>query len=391
MTNRRHVLQWLAAAPALSACGGSDMPDPAAAWRDPGAGETDPRRFALAHAILAPNPHNTQPWQVAFEGEDTMTLYCDLERRLPFTDPRDRQITLGCGAFTYLNWMAIRKAGHGCEMSLFPDGAPEPGARLDARPFARLRVTDTPPIEAADPLIEHLKERRTNRNPYEDRAPSADALAAITEAAGSWMDPPPTDAQPRLSAFHEADPTRVAALRDLVWRAFDRELRTRGAQEETYSWLRFGRDEVARHRDGLAIDGPMVPLFKALGFLDREDFLNPDSTANKQAADDWRRKAETSPAFVWLNSTDDAATTRLLAGMAYARMNLAATSVGLAMHPWSQALQEYEEMADLYREAREILGAGDNTIHMLVRVGYAAPVAPSARRDVAALLRPASP
>ena len=34
MTNRRHVLQWLAAAPALSACGASDLPDPIAAWRD---------------------------------------------------------------------------------------------------------------------------------------------------------------------------------------------------------------------------------------------------------------------------------------------------------------------------------------------------------------------
>ncbi len=42
------------------------------------------------------------------------------------------------------------------------------------------------------------------------------------------------------------------------------------------------------------------------------------------------------------------------------------------MHPWSQALQEYEEMADLYAEAKTLLGAGaGETVQMLARVGYA--------------------
>ena len=34
------------------------LPDAAAAWRDPGKGETDIRRRALSYALLAPNPHN---------------------------------------------------------------------------------------------------------------------------------------------------------------------------------------------------------------------------------------------------------------------------------------------------------------------------------------------
>ena len=111
MSTRRHVLQLLAAAPALSACGGGDLPDPIAAWRDPGAGEQDPRRFALAHAILAPNPHNTQAWQVELRGDDEMLLYCDLERRLPFTDPNDRQITIGCGCFGNVSKHTSRTTG----------------------------------------------------------------------------------------------------------------------------------------------------------------------------------------------------------------------------------------------------------------------------------------
>lgn len=378
MKSRRHVLQLLAATPALAACGSDHLPNPAAAWRDPGAGETDPRRFALAHAILAPNPHNTQPWLVELDGADGMTLYCDLDRRLPFTDPFDRQITMGCGAFLELYRIAAAQLGHAAEISFFPEGEPTP--RLDARPLAYVRFN--PAASAAlDPLFAHIPARRTNRNDYEAASIPADAdLVRVAGAVEGFVG----------AAQWTVEPAKVAALRDLVWRAFDRELRTRGAQEETFGWLRFGRNEIAEHRDGLAIEGPMVPLFKALGFLGRDDLLNPESTANKQAAAEWRRKAETSPAFVWLTTANDAPSTRLSAGMAYARLNLAATAAGLAMHPWSQALQEYEEMTELYAEARELLGVGEEIVQMLVRIGYADAVAPAARRGVEALFSPAS-
>lgn len=383
MSTRRHVLQWLAAAPALASCGGDNLPDPVAAWRAPGAAEQDPRRFALAHAILAPNPHNTQPWLVDLDDSNGMVLYCDLERRLPFTDPLDRQVTIGCGAFLYLYWIALFQRGFGCNFEFFPDGAPEVGARLDARPLVRARAVALPPGEPAQQhYFAHITTRRTNRNLYDTRIPSAAALERIGATALDWA-----NETPPLTAHWEADSARVAPIRDLVWRAFDREMRTRGAQEETYGWLRFGREAIARNPDGLAIDGPMIPLLKTLGFLDRDDLLNPNSTASKQTADDWRRKAEAAPAFMWLNSADDAPLTRLLSGFAYARMNLAATAAGLAIHPWSQALEEYDEMAELYAEARRLLGAETATIQMLVRVGYAEPVPPSARRGVDAILR----
>lgn len=390
MTSRRHVLQWLAAAPVLSACGDNNLPDPLAAWRAPGAGESDPRRFALAHAILAPNPHNTQPWLVEMRGEDEMLLLCDLERRLPFTDPLDRQITIGCGAFTYLCWMGVFKSGHGCEMSIFPDGAPEPGARLDARPFARLRVGGPAPPHGADRLLDFITERRTNRNECEPLIPGAAAIDAVASAGVEWLEPSP-DAPAPLSVHWETEQTRVAALRDLVWRAFDREMHTRGAQEETYRWLRFGREDRARHGDGLYIDVPAPELLRTLGMLDEADLINPESNANKQAAADWKRKVDTAPMFMWLTTPDDTPMSRIHAGMAYVRMNLAAAQANLAMHPWSQALQEYDEMADLYSEAHTALVASDRTMQMLFRLGRAAPSEPSARRSLDALLRPASP
>jgi hypothetical protein len=99
--------------------------------------------------------------------------------------------------------------------------------------------------------------------------------------------------------------------------------------------------------------------------------------------------ADTAPAFAWLSTqeNDDTPTARLASGMAYARMNLAATAAGLAMHPWSQGLQEYREMADIRSELRIALQNGENYPQMLVRVGYADPVEPAARRGLDALFR----
>jgi hypothetical protein len=375
MPTRRHALALLAATPFAASCGGPSGPDPAAGWRDPGAGQADPRRFALAHAILAPNPHNTQPWQVAFDDALGMTLYCDLERRLPFTDPNDRQITIGCGAFLELYRIAAASLGHASQITLFPEGVPT--SRLDAHPLAHVAFI-AQANAAPDPLFQYITARRTNRNVYDaERIPADTLLVRATTAISGFLG----------AAQWTVESARVAAMRDLVWRAFEREMQTEGAQRETFQWLRFGREAVAEHRDGLAIEGPMIGPLKALGLFGEDDMINPDSFANQSAAKDWRAKAESSPAFMWLATANDQPTTRLETGIAYARLNLAATALGLAMHPWSQALQEYEEMADLYAEAKQVLEADNQTVQMLVRVGYAEPSAPSARRDVADFVR----
>ena len=71
---------------------------------------------------------------------------------------------------------------------------------------------------------------------------------------------------------------------------------------------------------------------------------------------------------------------QLAAGRSYVRLNLLATQLGLGLHPVSQALQEYPEMAALFAEARRLCRVGpDETLQMLARVGYAGSVPPTPR------------
>jgi hypothetical protein len=87
-------------------------------------------------------------------------------------------------------------------------------------------------------------------------------------------------------------------------------------------------------------------------------------------------------------SGDNRRSTQVGAGRAYARVQLAATALGLAMQPLQQALQEYAEQAGPYAQFRRLAGAADpaQTVQMWARVGYAPPVPPAPRRGVDAHL-----
>ena len=352
------------------------LPDATAAWKDPGANETDIRRKALSYAILAPNPHNRQPWIADLSELDTVTMFLDPERLLPATDPYSRQIVLGCGAFLELLELAANAYGAEVAITIWPEGAPD--AQLDGRPFASIRFS--PGSKKRHPLFEQILKRRTNREPYDvARIPDAtdlDAIAAVAKTNGG------------LTAAYTADPMQVAALRKIVWQGWEREMNTPATMKESVDVMRIGSREVAHYRDGIALDGPMMNLMKATGLISRSALLDPHSTINKEGAAIWKELADTAPAFLWIQGPNNERFTQIEAGRAYARINLEATARGLSIHPWSMALEEYPEMSDIYARQQEMLGGTPIApIQMLVRIGYAPAVPPAPRRGVDALIK----
>lgn len=378
MVNRRGVLALIGGGVVLAATAGggyvgyqASQPSQKAreAWRAAGRYPEYRRRF-LSYALLAPNPHNRQPWRVRLDGDDALTFYCDLDKRLPATDPFDRQITLGCGAFLEVLSIAAASEGYRAEITPFPEGEPQP--RLDARPIAHVRFV--PKAAPRDAAFDHVLKRVTNREIYTPRVPDAASIDALAKAGSSDI----------VNGAATADPARVAVLRDLVARAAAREYNTPAAFGETVNLLRIGNAEVERYRDGLVLDGPMMSAMNAAGILTHE-LRDPNSIAKKQGAEMFQKRAMSSPAFVWLTTRDNSRATQLASGRAYARVTLKVAELGLAVHPWSQALQEYPEMADLYAEAHKLLAEG-GVLQMLVRVGYAPETVHAPRRSLETLI-----
>jgi hypothetical protein len=369
MTTRRGILKLVGGGCVLAAVGAGGFvatsgPSRAARapWRNAGQ-ETEFRRRALSYAILAPNPHNRQPWLVRLDGDDALTLYCDLERRLPATDPYDRQIVIGHGTFLELLALAAAEDGYATEITPFPEG--EDMATLDARPVAQVRFVAGG--AEPNPLFAHVLARHTNRLTYAARDVDADALAAVLSSANVHG----------VAAGGCGNDAMAAHLRDLTWRAHSVEMTTDYTNQESVDLMRIGAKEVAANPDGLFLEGPAIRLGAMAGVINRPAMADPNSSMSKQGMAMFHDAAMSARAYAWLANSGTTRVSQIAAGRAYMRLVLAAEREGLKVHPWSQSLQEYPEMADLYSEVHEMIGGGQR-LQMLVRVGYAkaVPAAP---------------
>ncbi|PJK28085.1 Acg family FMN-binding oxidoreductase [Minwuia thermotolerans] len=353
------------------------MPDSAVApWRAPGQGIDDPRIRAAAHALLAPNPHNMQPWLLRLEGDNALTLHVDLDRLLPETDPPGRQILIGHGTFLEIYRMAAAESGHRAEIELLPEGsfAPE---RLDGRPVARLRLVRDP-VVIRDPLFAAVGTRRSNKETYDIARPVTDGeLAALT---GPGLH--------GARVMGSNDPALRPVLRDLMEAGLRREIETPRTFRESIDLMRLGPEEIARNPDGIELAGPMIWWGTRLGFVSREAIATPGTQSFQIGLDMARDQAQTAMGFAWVVSPDNSRASQIRAGMDYVRLNLQATVSGVALHPMSQLLQEYPEMADLQARLLDALAAEPPAhVQMLVRLGHAAAPGPTPRRPVAAIVR----
>lgn len=377
MSSRRNVLKLIGGGVVIAAAatGGFlalNQPSRAARapWRE--AGQYDEfRRRALSYALLAPNPHNRQPWLVRLDGDQALTLFCDLERRLPATDPLDRQITIGCGAFLELLALAAAQDGYGAIITPFPDG--EDMATLDGRPVAHVEFA--PGRAQPDPLFAQVLERRSNKTVYHPTDVPPALLSKLAEAGGAFG----------TSAECVGDAALAARLRDLTWRGHLTEMSTPDPLQESVDLMRIGAGEVRANPDGIELEGPLIGAGRLAGVVNRDTLGDPHSTAFQQGLDMYRQMAMSARAFGWLTNANTTRADQLHAGRAYVRLNLKATELGLGVHPWSQTLQEYSEMSGLYEEIHALIGQGER-LQMLFRIGYADRVIPTPRRGLNAHL-----
>jgi hypothetical protein len=331
----------------------------------------DPRMAALSWAILAPNPHNQQPWLVDLSRPDSVTLYADTDRLLPETDPFSRQIVIGLGCFLETLEIAAAHQGFTTDVSLFPEGID--ASRLDSRPVAHIAFR---PGDNQDPDFPLIAQRRTQKEPYDMTLPvSGPALDAVMAGVrhGSRVD-------------GTVDPTTVQALRDLSEAAMRLEIEIPRTYKESVDLFRIGRKEVNANPDGIDFSGPLFETLHLTGQFSRELALDTSSSAFSQGMDAVLENMRTAMGHVWLCTNTNSREDQIRAGRDWMRLHLAATRVGLAVQPLSQALQEYPEMAAHYADIHDRLAKPGETVQMWARVGYCPQVPASPRWPIEAKL-----
>ena len=344
-------------------------------WRQAGSFQ-DPRAWALSYAILAPNPHNRQPWLVEFTGDEIVTLWVDTERLLPHTDPFSRQIVVGLGCFLELMTLAANEIGYAVTLELFPDG--EDSQRLDQRPVAVARFEKAPKL-AKDALFQFVLARRSLKEPYAtdrpvtqgvlDRLVSAAQRGSLTQATNATED--------------------VTTLREVTADALRIEFLTPRTLKESVNLFRIGHREVNANPDGLDFSGPLFETLRLTGLFSREQALDPESISFNSALDMVQEVARSGMAYVWQTTPGNTRAEQIQAGRDWVRINLAATELGLGVQPMSQALQEFPEMEGLYSQVHEMLAPDGGIVQMLGRLGYGPDVAQSPRWPLQAKMRTA--
>lgn len=376
------VTATVASTALLGGCS-SEVPSEALeAWRgaDPAQAQSDPRRWVLGYALLAPNAHNLQSWVADLREPGHIVLYCDLTRLLPQTDPYSRQVMMSHGTFLELLDLAARQIGMRAEITLFPEGAFGP-ERPDTRPVARIRLQPDASVQR-DALFAQILPRRTNRSLYDPQRPVP---------AAAWQTLRESALNPALQLGHAGadDPATMERLRRIAQQAWDIELTTPRTVLESLQVLRVGASEVRKHRDGITLMDPIPSLLAKTGLFDRSKAPARDDYATTSQIKEFAAKLQSTPGYLWISSPDNTRVTQVQSGRAYARVQLAATALGLSMQPLSQALQEYPEQAAPYADIHALTGAAAqrHTVQMWVRVGYAPAIAPAPRRRQADIER----
>ena len=271
-------------------------------------------------AILAANPHNSQPW--LFHVTPTqIELFADLHRNLGSVDPFliEMHIGLGCALENLL--LAAATNGYSTHLTLSPDASDETlVARIDLTPGGA-------PISALYPMIPL---RHTNRYPYDTTRPVTPATLDALSALGD---------DPDVRVFWFASAEKRKPVGDLLVEAAHAFVAD-SAQDgvDTGTWWRGTWQDIQQHRDGITLDAAGLPdLTRAIGKMlpsvsvEQQDSSFLQNTANQ---------AGTAAAFgVLAIHTKQDRTQQVRAGRVWQRMHLWATKEGLAMQPLNQATE----------------------------------------------------
>ena len=303
---------------------------------------TDQIQRALAHTLLAPNPHNRQPWLVDLSREGQVTIHRDTTRDLPMTDPFNRQIFIGMGCFLETLKISARETGHSVNFDILPQGENGPIAVAKFSKGATL-----------DPLAQFITSRHSNKEAYSDRNIEQDKISELSN---------------HVTII--ADQQLVDALRQITWDALEIEILTPRTLKESVDLIRIGKREINANPDGIELREPMLDALYNLGLLTREMLLDTDHSGFRSKMNAMQRTCFATPAFAVLTTQGNTRHDQINAGRNWMRYSLAVTSLSLGTHPMSQALQEYPEVSTQYDQVHQMLAKDGETVQMLARVGY---------------------
>ncbi len=315
-------------------------------WNDPSLRETP---IALvAAAVLAANPHDTQPWLFRI-GDDAIDVFADLSRNLGAMDAYLREMHLGLGCAIENMLVAAGPNGYDAEVEVVEGSLANLAERRSPVAAASVRLKKRPP-SAIDDSYRSIALRHTNRYAYERAKPAPADWLEFSRQAGA-------DEGALVILFDEGEDRRAfdAAVVDATQAIIDDKIMI----SDSDRWFRSSRAEIEAHRDGPTLDAAGLSFF-ALTYA-RLFSVSPETSHAawlNQTRDVQLASAPLTGLIAVSDRYDRKAT--LAAGRIWQKLHLSATARGLAMQPLNQPI----EMIDRERQT----GQGDQWARRIARL-----------------------
>jgi nitroreductase len=320
----------------------------------------------VSAAILAANPHNTQPW--LFQVSDScIDLYADTKRRIGTTDPflREMYIGLGCALENLL--LAADAKGFDRQLTLMPDRE---------KPTHVARIDLSPGNTSESELFKAIPLRHTNRGIYDrDRSLSQETLQALEKLGNE---------RSGVKVFWFTTETQRRQLGNSIIEATQAIIGDREQSQDSGKWMRTSWQDIQKYRDGLTLDATGSPaLLRAIAkilpptSLEQNDlfWLNATQKVHVPTAaafgilafSDWLRQR---------GAHRNNKSQQLECGRLWQRMHLWATTQGLAMQPLNQmperaAREEVLGIEPKFSNAlAQFIGDPNWQALMMFRIGY---------------------
>ena len=208
-------------------------------WTDWRKAPIDGSLGLVQSAILASNPHNSQPW--LFRVTSTrIDLFADLKRNLGTIDPLRRELHIGVGCALENLMLAASVKGFIPRLMLRPDPSdPSLVASIELR-------AGTPEISA---LYNAIPERHTNRGAYDpDRAVPAKLLSELRRL----------NLESDLDVLWFVGENRKQ-IGELMVRGSEALVADEEQSRDSFAWWRESWQQLQARRDGLTLDAQALP------------------------------------------------------------------------------------------------------------------------------------
>lgn len=317
----------------------------------------DDYMFMIEQAVKAPSGHNTQPW--IFEvGEDGITLKPDMSKSLLVADADNREmfVSLGCALENLVIAASVR--GYGFDIKVTDDKCVRVSFSLQEKKYRYAS------------LFPQIILRSTNRSVYSGKSVEDSLMVRLINSSQEG----------NVELFSYARGSKeYEDIGNLIFQGNEKQMGNDAFKKELKEWMRYNKRHTERERDGLSyavFGAPDLPMFISKTIMN--GLLRPKAQ-NKSDL----KKMKSSSHAVLFTVNHNVPEEWINLGRCLQRLLLQLTEHGISYAFMNQPCEIEDISGNLCRN----LGLGTRFPVVLLRVGYAAPMPFSLRKEVSGFIR----